>query len=325
MSPSARIGVVIPCYKVAQSIRTVIEALPASVAEIIVVDDACPERSGEYAARTGREKVTVIVHESNQGVGGAVLTGYRRALELGCDLVVKIDGDGQMDASRIPELAAPLCRGEADFAKGNRFRDFQALRTMPLIRMIGNSGLSFLLKAASGYWNIMDPTNGYTAITAGLIRDIDPARVGRGYFFESSLLIEMNIRNAVVADVPMPAIYGDETSSLRIGSVLARFPFLLLKGLVRRVFLKYYVYDFNMASIYMFLGVPLFLLSSAGGLVAWIDSILTGVPRSAGTIMLIALPIIISFQMLLQAIQIDINSVPDKPRYAVPPGGKKVA
>ncbi len=312
--PAVKIAVVIPCYRTGTTVREVIAGVPSGVAHIIVVDDACPDSSGDAVAALGRPEVTVLRHERNRGVGAAMVTGYRKALELGCDIVVKMDGDGQMDPAHLPRLVAPLAADEADYAKGNRFRDFGALRGMPKLRLFGNSALSFLVKAASGYWNTMDPTNGYTAIHRRALERLPLERLSQRYFFESDMMIQLGIIGAVARDVDMPAQYGGEGSSLGIGRVLLEFPPKLIAGLVRRVFLKYFVYDFNMASVYILIGLPVFVASVVFGVIEWIDSILSGVPRTAGTIMLVALPIIVSFQMLLQAIQIDIDSVPRKER-----------
>jgi glycosyltransferase involved in cell wall biosynthesis len=307
-------AVIVPCYKVAESVAAVLSAIPAGVDHVIVVDDACPQGSGDRAATVGDPRVMVLRHAANRGVGAAMVTGYRKALELGCDICIKMDGDGQMDPARLGALVAPLEEDRADYAKGNRFRDFRALRAMPGMRLAGNSLLSFVVKAASGYWNIMDPTNGYTAIHRRVLSQLNLERLARRYFFESDMLISLNILGAVVRDVEMPARYGEEGSSLRISRVAAEFPLRLAAGCCRRLFLKYFVHDFNMASVYLLLGVPMFAASVAWGVYEWMQSVLTGEPRTAGTIMLVALPIILSFQMLLQAIQIDINSVPRRER-----------
>ncbi|MBU1711805.1 MAG: glycosyltransferase family 2 protein, partial [Proteobacteria bacterium] len=250
----------------------------------------------------------------NKGVGGSVITGYIKAMELNCDIIIKIDGDGQMESRYIPDFIEPLVKGDADYTKGNRFKNLQALKAMPGIRLLGNSLLSFLVKAASGYWNIMDPTNGYTAIHRHVLEKINFNKIDKRYFFESDMLINLNIANAVVKDIDIPSKYGQEKSSIRIMQVLFQFPFKLLKGLSKRIFLKYFIYDFNMASVYILIGLPVFVISIVFGIVEWIDSIASGISKSPGTIMLVALPIIVSFQMLIQALQIDINSVPRKDR-----------
>ncbi len=307
-------AVVIPAYKVTDTIRDVVLSIPGEIDHIIVVDDHCPCLSGEEAAKLQCSRVTVLCHEQNTGVGGAVITGYKKAMELGCDIFVKIDGDGQMDPRHLDSLMAPLLSGEADYTKGNRFMDFKRLKSMPRLRLLGNSILSFLLKAASGYWNIIDPTNGYTAIHRRALEKLELDKLSKGYFFESDVLINLNIINAVVKDIDIPARYGNETSSLNIMKIMFQFPPKLLKGLLKRGFLKYFIYDFNMASVYILLGLPMFAFGLVFGTLEWLDSIMHGTAKTAGTIMLAALPIIVSFQMLLQVISIDIGSIPRRTR-----------
>ena len=161
-----------------------------------------------------------------------MLTGYAEAHRLGAEIVVKMDGDGQMDPAQLPALIAPIVRGEADYAKGNRYLHARQLRSMPLLRRLGNLGLSFLTKLASGYWNIFDPTNGYTAIHAALIPLLNKEDIGRRYFFESSMLLELSLLRAVVRDVYIPARYGDETSHLSILKTLRQFPPALAEGVL---------------------------------------------------------------------------------------------
>lgn len=307
-----KIAVVVPAYKVADHIKDVVSSISANIVHVIVVDDKCPYASGKEVEQLNMKNVTVIYHESNQGVGGAVITGYKKALNLGCEIVVKMDGDGQMDPKYMDSLIGPLINNEADYTKGNRFVDFVALKSMPKKRLFGNSALSFFVKFASGYWNIMDPTNGYTAIHRRVLEKINLAKLSRRFFFEIDMLINLNIMNAVVKDRGMPAKYEGRGSSLNIKKTLVQFPPRLLSGFFKRIFLKYFIYDFNMASVYLLLGLPMFIGSIFFGSFEWIDSIITGKAKTAGTIMLVALPIIISFQMLLQAIQIDINSVPKR-------------
>jgi glycosyltransferase involved in cell wall biosynthesis len=307
-----KIAIVIPAYKVKEGLRGLLLSIPNDINSIIVVDDKCPQFSGIEAENANDSRITVLYHKQNMGVGGAVITGYKKALEYGCDIIVKLDGDGQMDPAHIHTLIEPLINDDADYAKGNRFMDFKALRAMPKVRLFGNSVLSFLVKIASGYWNIIDPTNGYTAIHRRTLEKLNLDNLAKRYFFESDMLIHLNIIKAVVHDIAIPARYGNEKSSLNITKIIFQFPPKLLKGLVKRIFLKYFVYDFNMASVYILLGLPMFLFGISYGIIEWIDSIISGDLKTAGTIMLIALPIIVSFQMLLQAVDIDIHSIPRK-------------
>jgi len=302
-----KIAVVIPAYRVSDTIRQVILSLPEWIDVIIVVDDACPQHSGRVAEQIGSDKIQVVFHPENQGVGGAVATGYRKAMEMGCDIFVKVDGDGQMDPSYISALIAPLVSDEADYAKGNRFCDFSALRAMPKIRLFGNNVLSFLEELFSGYWHLMDPTNGFTAIGQRAVRKLNLDKIAKGYFFESDMLLHLNLINAIVRDVPIPARYGNEISSLSVKKTMIQFPPRLFYGLMKRIFFNYFIYDFNMASVYLITGIPLLLWGILFGAYQWIDSTVTQTPKTAGTIMLAALPLILSLEMLLQAVNIDIQ------------------
>lgn len=306
------ISVVIPSYKVSKYILDVIKDIPEFVNHIIIVDDKCPQNSGQIAKTSTDNRVIICYHEKNLGVGGAVITGYKKALELNSDIVIKIDGDGQMDVNYMQKLIQPILDGKADYTKGNRFTDFKALRQMPKVRLFGNSGLSFLVKAASGYWNLMDPTNGYTAINKHALEELDLDNIAKRYFFESDMLINLNIENAVVVDVEIPAKYGDEESSLSITKTLVGFPPKLFKGLCKRIFLKYFIYDFNMLSLYLVVGLPMLFFGIVFGSIKWIEAIVNNIETSTGTIMLAVLPIILGTQFLLQAIQIDMNNIPRK-------------
>lgn len=306
------ISVVIPSYKVSKYILDVIKDIPEFVNHIIIVDDKCPQNSGQIAKTSSDNRVIICYHEKNLGVGGAVITGYKKALELNSDIVIKIDGDGQMDVNYMQKLIQPILDGKADYTKGNRFTDFKALRAMPKVRLFGNSGLSFLVKAASGYWNLMDPTNGYTAINKHALEELDLDNIAKRYFFESDMLINLNIENAVVVDVEIPAKYGDEESSLSITKTLVGFPPKLFKGLCKRIFLKYFIYDFNMLSLYLVVGLPMLFFGIVFGSIKWIEAIVSNIETSTGTIMLAVLPIILGTQFILQAIQIDMNNIPRK-------------
>jgi len=307
-----RIAVIIPSYKVSLHIKQVVDSLPDIIDYIIVVDDKCPEGSGNVAKSIKNNKLTVIYHDVNKGVGGAVVSGYKKALEFSADICIKVDGDGQMDSKYIPKMVQPLVDNSADYTKGNRFRDFVKLKTMPKIRLFGNSGLSFLVKASSGYWNIIDPTNGYTAIHKRVLEELELENLSERYFFESDMLIQLNIVDAVVKDISMPAIYGEERSSLNVSKILFDFPQKLLKGFVKRVFLKYFVYDFNMASVYSIFGIPMVFWGFVFGVYRWYLGAFENIENSTGTIMLSVLPLILGMQFLIAAISIDIDSIPKK-------------
>jgi dolichol-phosphate mannosyltransferase len=242
-----------------------------------------------------------------------LVTGYRAALADGAEIVVKVDGDGQMDPEFIQTLVRPIIAGRADYAKGNRFYDLELLRAMPRVRLIGNALLSLVSKAASGYWDVMDPTNGYTAIHRTALAALPLDKIDRGYFFESDMLFRLYTIRAVVRDVPMPAKYGDETSNLRIGRVAVSFPLKYMRAAMKRFFYSYILRDFNAASMQLLLAVVIGCAGVAFGIAKWVESNETGVPATSGTVMLAALPILVAFQLLLAALQYDIQNVPREP------------
>ncbi len=312
MKSNKKIAVIIPCYKVSKQIKGVLLSIPEFIDDIIVIDDACPENSGNTAKELNQDKTHVIYHEKNEGVGGAVISGFKKAIELNSDIVVKMDGDNQMDSNNIAKLVLPLINNRADYTKGNRFNDFKALAGMPKIRLFGNGVLSFAIKAASGYWNVMDPTNGFCAISSQSLQNLNFHKIDRRYFFEIDMLINLNLMNNVIQDIPISAIYKDEISNLNMWYVTLTFPLKIVKGLMKRIFFKYYIYNFNMASIYFLIAVPLLLFGSFLGVYRWRIGIIENIENNPGTIMLAALPIILGMQFLLQAISIDINNIPKK-------------
>lgn len=309
------IAAIIPAYRVERNIETVLKGLPAFLKHIIVVDDASPDSTADLVTALSKKdiRITLIRHTQNQGVGGAVISGFRKAMELGAQIVVKLDGDEQMDPSHIPALVTPLIQGKADYVKGNRFRDFVSLRKMPFIRRVGNLGLSFLTKAATGYWNIFDPTNGYFAARAEALEQLPFDQIDKRYFFETSMLANLYLINAFVLDVSIPARYGNETSHLSIRRVLFEFPFKLLITLFRRILLKYYIYDFSILSLYIITGLPLLLFGLVFGGIKWVEYATKNVPAPTGTVMLPTLSVILGIQILLSAIEIDMKSTPTQP------------
>lgn len=309
-----KVAAVIPCYRVRRHITAVVEGVAANVDHVFVVDDCCPEHTGDLVTATfPPEHITVLRHPENQGVGGATVTGYRAALEAGYDIVIKIDGDGQMDPAYIPELVQPILSMDADYAKGNRFYHREHIKQMPKLRLFGNAVLSLVTKASSGYWNIMDPTNGYTAIHAIVARQIDLAKVDRRYFFESDMLFRLNVARAVVRDVPMPASYDTEESNLPILSVILEFPFKHTRNLCKRFLYNYLIRDVSVGTIQVLAGIPLVVFGVVFGAVKWIENAAAGRDTPVGPVMIATLPIILGFQLLLSALMFDVGNVPTEP------------
>ncbi len=306
------VAVVVPAFRAAVHIAAVLEGIPDFVTWIVVVDDGSPDATGATVEAAARRdpRIRLLRHARNQGVGGATLTGYREAHRLGADIIVKMDSDGQMDPRWLPSLVAPILRGEADYTKGNRYLHARELHAMPWLRRIGNVGLSFLTKLASGYWGLFDPTNGYTAIHASLVPLLDRGRIAPRYFFESSLLLELSLLRAVVRDVYIPARYGEETSHLSEVESLCRFPAALFQGMLRRLWVQYFVRDFSIASLYLVAALFLLAAGTGFGAVHWCLSVRYGTPATTGTVMLAALPVILGFQLLLQGVGLDIQGQP---------------
>jgi glycosyltransferase involved in cell wall biosynthesis len=311
-APTApRIAVVIPTYKARRRILGVIGLIGPIITRIYVVDDCCPEGSGDLVEKNCTDdRVVVIRHPVNQGVGGAVMTGYQAAIEDSMDVIVKIDSDGQMDPALIEYFVRPILSGDADYTKGNRFFDLASMESMPLLRIIGNAGLSIATKFSTGYWNIFDPTNGYTAIHSRVAALLPRQRIAKRYFFETDVLYYLSVFRAAVRDVPMRAHYGEEESGLKIRRIV--LPFLLqhLSKFVRRILAQYFVRDFSFASLCIATGLPTLLYGLCKGVITWIHALSTGVPTPTGTLMLIALSVIMGGQLLLAFFAADVASVP---------------
>jgi dolichol-phosphate mannosyltransferase len=308
----AGVWLVVPCYKVKAHILDVIAKTPAWVDGIVCVDDACPEHSGDFIEQNAKDpRVVVIRLAQNQGVGGATMAGYREAIARGGQVLVKVDGDDQMDLGYMAHLVAPILLGEADYAKGNRFTSISHLTTMPAIRVLGNAALSFAAKVSTGYWNIFDPTNGYTAIEGQVARMVIEKRVSRRFFFETDLLYHLGTLRAVVRDVPIPARYGGEVSNLRIGAIVGPFALKHARNFLQRLLGQYFVRDFSAASVELVFGVT-FMLFGIGYAIRYI-SVTHPQAASAGVVMAAALPVILGAQLLMQALNFDVLNVPSRP------------
>ncbi len=314
MAATPQVAVVIPSYKVTRHILGVIAGIGPEVSRIYVVDDKCPDGSGAFVKANCQDpRVTVVEHEQNQGVGGAVMSGYRAAIADGMSVIVKVDGDGQMDARLIPYFVAPILRGEADYTKGNRFFDLEQIGQMPPIRLFGNAVLSLMTKLSSGYWNLFDPTNGYTAIHADAARHLPFDKISKRYFFETDMLFRLNTLNAVVVDVPMDASYGDEVSNLKISKIVTEFLGKHVRNFSKRIFYNYYLRNMSLASIELPAGLAMLVWGIVYGSVHWIESARAGVATAPGTVMLAALPVIMGMQLILAFLAHDIASVPQRP------------
>jgi dolichol-phosphate mannosyltransferase len=311
-----RIAVIIPCYRVTEHIEAVIADIQADVDRIYVVDDKCPEGSGKLVEGSVQDdRVTVLYHDTNKGVGGATMTGFRQALDDGAEVLVKIDGDGQMDPHMIPAFVGPILSNQADCTKGNRFFNIDSVRSMPPVRLVGNAALSFMAKLSSGYWHIFDPNNGYLAIHGKVAEKLPWDKIANNYFFETDLLFRLNTIRAVVKEVPMDAVYGTEQSNLHAGRETARFAWGHTRNFIKRLFYTYYLRNFSVASLEIIVALAGLGFGTIYGAAKWYEAVSTGSVTPAGTVMLAALPVLVGVQSLLAFINHDILGVPDTPLH----------
>lgn len=308
----ARIAAVVPAYNEEKMIATVIETMPEFVDDIIIVDDCSTDGTSGVVAASSDPRVRLIRHEVNKGVGGAIITGHRVALAEGADVNVVMAGDAQMDPAYLPALLERVTTQGYGFAKANRFFSPESFQGMPKHRVFGNIVLSFMTKLASGYWNLFDPQNGYTAVRTEVLRRIDLDRVAPRYSFENDLLIHLNILQVPAVDVPIPAIYGAEVSSIRLSKVVPELLSQLTKGFWRRIWYRYVLWSFSPIALLLVLGLLLFVFGL--GVAIWVCfQIAASVVATAATVMLAALPLMIGTQMLISALQLDIQASPSTP------------
>lgn len=310
MLSGKQIAVVVPAYNEQDLVAQTVQGIPEFVDHVVVVDDCSPDNTFEAASSVDDPRLEVIRLTENQGVGGAILTGHQRLLDLGADVIVVMAGDDQMDPAELPRLLKPILEDGYGFSKGNRFYPTAKTDNMPTHRIIGNMGLTLFNKASSGYWHIVDPQNGYTAITRESLNLIPLDRVSRRYEFENDLLIWLNIANVRAKDVNIPARYGDETSTIRLASTVPRLMWLLFRGFWRRLWYKHFLWSFSPIGIMFILGL---IFSTIGILIGlWVViAVLAGISPTAGTTVLSVVPFMSGFYLLVQAMVLDIQASPD--------------
>jgi glycosyltransferase involved in cell wall biosynthesis len=305
------VGVVVPAHDEELLLPETLKGIPAFVDRILVVDDGSSDRTVTAATSVGDERVEVISHERNRGVGAAIVTGYRRALVHELDVVCVMAADNQMDPADLEALALPVARGELDYAKANRFSTGQAWRLMPHMRYLGNAVLSMLTKIASGYWHVADSQSGYTAMGKTILAQLDLERVYAGYGFPNDLLVHLNVWNARVRDVPSRPVYGvGERSGIRYRRVVPRISWLLLRGFFWRLREKYVIRDFHPLVFFYAFG---FLATIAGLVLGFVELgyRIAGNQVSVGTVVLVALLLISGSQFTLFAMWFDMESNKD--------------
>ncbi len=311
---AVRIAVVIPCYNVARTIVGVVSSIGPEVTHIYCVDDASRDDTARTIASLAEAdaRIALISRKTNGGVGAATVTGYRAALADGADVLIKLDGDGQMDPRHIARFVAPLLERSADYVKGNRFFNIATVQSMPAARIIGNAGLSFLTKLSTGYWNLFDPTNGYTALAANVAKTLPLDQLHPRYFFESDLLFRLGVNRARVIELPLMSAYATETSHLSELRCLVTFPLLHMRNFLKRIAYNYFLRNFSIASVNLVAGLALTLFGLVFGLSQWSKSAELGTAATAGTVMLSALPFLLGIQLLLSFLAHDIAMTPSE-------------
>jgi glycosyltransferase involved in cell wall biosynthesis len=306
-----RVAVVVPAYDEEALIAGTLAAIPDFVDRIYVVDDASTDATADRAGESGDSRIELIRHERNQGVGAAIVTGYRSALNEGMDVSAVMAADGQMDPSDLEALAGAVGRGEVDYAKANRLVTGQAWNLIPRSRYLGNAILSLLTKIASGYWHIADSQSGYTAISRGTLEQLDLGRLYRRYGFPNDMLVSLNVWNARVRDFPSRPIYNvGERSGIRLARVVPAISWLLLRRFFWRLGEKYVIRDFHPLVFFYALGI---LLTSLGLVLGVVETVLriAGNDLTPASVILVALLLISGSQFMLFAMWFDMESNKD--------------
>ncbi len=307
------VSVVIPAFNEEHVIRSVIRTVPKYVDNILVVNDGSTDGTEKAAKSCAKSdpRVQVITRPTRGGVGAAIITGHKRALELGADVVAVMAGDGQMDPKHLASLIDKIVEGY-DYAKGNRFLAEGHLTEMPKYRVLGNLILSFMSKASSGYWNIFDHDNGYTAIRATTLRKLPLDRIANDYNFERDMLVHLNIIGARVADVAIESRYPDRYSKIHIYTFVPKASFFMFHRFFRRIFVRYLFNDVRPFGVLFLPGLVLFvwgfLYGAFLGYLRYLNPL--HVSPSTGTVMLSIVPLFVGLQLLLFAFVLDVLEAP---------------
>ena len=299
------LAVIIPAYNAEATIECVIGKIPSYVDWIIIVNDKSLDNTGKVISGISDHRVFLINNEKNMGVGGAMIAGFKKAMDLKADYIAKIDADDQMDPRYLDRFTRICLLHNCDYVKANRFGHMEALSSMPRKRLIGNILLSFLTKLASGYWNVFDPQNGYIMITRKMLRRLDLERIDHRYFFENSMLIMLNIMRAKIGEIYLPAQYANEVSSMKLINILTTFPKKLCGGFIFRIYQKYFFRSLSPFFLLLGFGLTCCTWGILWGGWAWYKSIMTGIPATTGTVVIALLPLIMGWSALLQAFVLD--------------------
>jgi glycosyltransferase involved in cell wall biosynthesis len=310
MYQDCHITVVVPAHNEERLIGKTITTMPDFVDRIIVVDDKSTDETAQRVLELADPRVTLIRHENNLGVGGAILTGHQKALELGGNIDVVMAGDAQMNPDYLNKLLDPIVQDGYGFAKANRFFNRESFAGMPSHRVFGNVVLSFMTKLASGYWQLFDPQNGYTAISHESLKRLQLNKIALGYQFENDLLINLSILGVHAKDVAIPAMYGEEISGIKLSRVIPQISSLLFTGFWKRVWFKYVLWSFSPIALLLFTGIFLIIWGLGWGVFDVVYALGARSPTAASALLSVA-PLMTGIYMLIQALVLDIQETAD--------------
>lgn len=302
------VGVAVPAYNEERLIEKTLTTMPDFVDYIVVINDCSKDNTLSIIKKLQKKDVRIhlINNKVNRGIGYGVTLGLKKAAELGSDRVAVMAGDAQMDPNQLSPMLDAMTKRDLDFIKANRFMHFDALRSMPNHRRIGNIIVTILTKFATGYYSIFDTQNGYVVYSDDVIARMPWHMIGNRYEFENTILIGLSIIDAKIGDFPMPAIYGEETSTIKLFSTTMRVLKSLFKGFWQRIYYKYVLYGFHPIALFLFGGIILLGAGVFGSTWVVVDRVIHSSTPTSGTVMLVILPIILGFQLLLTALVMDV-------------------
>jgi len=305
-----RVAAILPCYNEEKLIGKTVNTMPDFVDAIIAVDDNSTDDTWKIIQELAKKNKRVVpIHKDpNEGIGGSYISGFEYAKKHKFDLIFTMAGDAQCNQDYMPNMIDTLLDKNLDYVKANRFVHRQELKQMPTFRRIGNTVITILTKFSSGYYSIFDSQNGYGVFKLKTLESLPLEHIGRRYDYENTLLISLAIAGAKVQDEPVPAIYGDEVSTIPVFKTTMRALKVVWKGFWRRIYYKYVVVNFHPLALFLFSGLLLFLFGVCFGLYIAIDRIVNGITPSTGSVMIAVLPIILGFQLLLTTITMDMNN-----------------
>ncbi|HUD07737.1 MAG TPA: glycosyltransferase family 2 protein [Candidatus Saccharimonadales bacterium] len=310
MYRNLRVAAILPCYNEEKLISKTVTTMPDFVDEIIAIDDCSKDTTWQVITDLAKKnkRVQPIHLDVNEGIGGAYLHGFKKALDDSIDLVVTMAGDAQCNQDYISNMIDTLIDNNLDYVKANRFVHLGALKQMPKYRRIGNIIVTILTKFSTGYYSIFDSQNGYGVLRSKTLEKMSFETIGRRYDYENTLLITLSIMGAKVKDEPVPAIYGDEVSTIPVFKTTLRALVVVWKGFWKRIYYKYVIYGFHPIALFLFSGIILSLLGISYGIFILLEKIIRNLSPSTGTVMLCVLPLILGFQLLLTALTMDVNN-----------------